>query len=306
MISNKLGRNVRPGAASLALLLILAITAGWWALALWPAGAIQPEWLVRTRAACFGSQPGGLPDLSGWILLIGQPLGMVGVLWVVWSDALRRDLAAARSQTIWRRAGITIFLASVGGMILLGSRVLPVTGFGQVTSSTPIGTPRPISIDGNDLILVDQSGVRQSLAASAGKAALVTFAFGHCTTVCPTIVYDLKRARQAAGHDDVPLIVVTLDPWRDTPERLTSLVQKWGLGPHDKVLSGQVQEVQDALDALSVTRSRDLTTGDIDHVATVLAMNQDGILVLRLDGGWDGVQVLLRTWPKSLGKAGST
>ena len=69
-----------------ALLLVLVITAAWWALALWPTGAAEPESLLRTRAACFGSTARGLPDARDWVLLIGEPLGMPGVLVVVCSS----------------------------------------------------------------------------------------------------------------------------------------------------------------------------------------------------------------------------
>ena len=47
-------RAGRPGLALLTLVAIIAITAAWWALALWPVGASAPEWLARTRSACFG------------------------------------------------------------------------------------------------------------------------------------------------------------------------------------------------------------------------------------------------------------
>ena len=43
-----------------ALGLILLITAGWWALALWPI-AVHPGWLARTREVCFGTGLDGLP-----------------------------------------------------------------------------------------------------------------------------------------------------------------------------------------------------------------------------------------------------
>ena len=36
---------------------IVLISAAWWALALWPAGDLPPEWLARTRAVCFGTRP---------------------------------------------------------------------------------------------------------------------------------------------------------------------------------------------------------------------------------------------------------
>jgi hypothetical protein len=58
------------------------------------------------------------------------------------------------------------------------------------------------------------------------------------------------------------------------------------------VLSGEVGEVETALDALDITRTRNLTTGDVGHVATVLWMDQ-GRVQARLDGGWSGVGALL-------------
>ena len=32
-----------------ALAVILGVTAAWWALALWPAGDVEPEWLARGK-----------------------------------------------------------------------------------------------------------------------------------------------------------------------------------------------------------------------------------------------------------------
>ena len=76
-----------------ALTAILAITASWWALALWPAAPTAPDWLLRTREVCFGTTPDGLPQAGGWILLIGQPIGMIALLMVIWPEELRAGIA---------------------------------------------------------------------------------------------------------------------------------------------------------------------------------------------------------------------
>jgi hypothetical protein len=76
----------------------LVVTAGWWALALWPVAGETPAWLLRARLVCFNAGESGLPDASGWLLLIGQPIGLLAVLMVVWGGAVRsglRSLAAA-------------------------------------------------------------------------------------------------------------------------------------------------------------------------------------------------------------------
>jgi cytochrome oxidase Cu insertion factor (SCO1/SenC/PrrC family) len=289
----------RPGAASLALLLILVITAAWWALALWPAGAVEPAWLMRTRAACFGSAPGGLPDAGGWILLIGEPIGMLGVLMAVWGGALRDDLRRMRTDPRWRFVMVGVGAVSLVGLAAFGQRVAFAAGLGAPPSASPSGTPSPVDIDVSAFILTDQQGRRTSLAGFQGGPVLLTFAFGHCTTVCPTILHDLLIARAAANRPEVPLLVISLDPWRDTPARLPSLASAWALGPEDRVFSGSVDEVERTLDALGVGRRRDGTTGNIDHAGTVMALDDRGHIVWRVDGGWGRVKELLAAMPPS-------
>lgn len=282
----------RPGFALHALLSLVVITLAWYALALWPAGAVEPEWLSRTRAACFGSEPGGLPNMGGWIVLAGEPLGMLAILLAVWGKSLRADLRVARARPGWRAlAGIVVLIVAIEGAVL-GSRVQrapdwrqPPNGDGG-TLQTRLNVAIPV------FSLTDQHGRRVSLAGYRGRPMLVTFAFGHCTTVCPTIVRDVVAARDATGRMDVRLVVVTLDPWRDTPDRLPTIALRWPLAFDDLILSGSVREVEAALDALGIGRRRDTTTGDIQHGGTVLLLDGRGAIVRRVDGG-RGVRTLL-------------
>jgi len=140
---------------------------------------------------------------------------------------------------------------------------------------------------------VDQHG-RATSFADLGGPAMVTFAFGHCTTVCPVIVNDLRAARHRAGRTDVPLVVITLDPWRDTPERLPTLAASWHLAAHDRALSGSVAEVNAALDALGVARRRNERTGEVDHATTLYIVGREGEIEWRGDGGVAGVEEALK------------
>src|SRR5690606_8405129 len=82
-----------------ALSFVLMVSAAWWAVALWPLPEAAPGWLQTARAVCFGARDAGLPSAGGWILLVGEPLGMLAAVFVVWRGAalgaLRR-LAAGR------------------------------------------------------------------------------------------------------------------------------------------------------------------------------------------------------------------
>ena len=143
------------------------------------------------------------------------------------------------------------------------------------------------------IVLTDQFGGRTPLAGLNRERVLVTFAFGHCGTVCPTLVHDLLAARGRRRHLTLPLVIVTLDPWRDTPERLPALAAQWGLAASDRILSGTVGEVEQSLDALGIARRRNEITGDIDHVGTVLLLDERGHIVWRVDGGWGRIEELL-------------
>jgi len=282
---NQSGRG-RAGPAVIALVAILAITVGWWALALWPAGPSPPAWLARTRSACFGAETGGLPDFGGWILLIGQPLGMIGFLLAGWRDSLRRDLARVFAARTWRVMGPILPLVVIVGILAIARKqaVDEILDAPPAALSTGI-VIRP-EVSAPDLVLVDQYGSKVALN-QVGKPVLVTFAYGHCVAVCPTIVHDLEAARARTERSDLPIFVVTLDPWRDTPERLSSIAAAWGFATdagEDRVLSGPIADVEQVLDRIGIGRRRDPDTGELDHSATVLLVDGDGRIAWRLDG----------------------
>ena len=285
-------RGGRPGAALIALVAILAITAVWWALALWSVGA-EPEWLARTRAACFGSPRGGLPDARGWLLLIGEPLGMLGMLIAGWRQSLMRDLRRVMAYQSWRLAGMGAVALMGVGVWAAGVQIARASTASAMSADGTVVQKR-LDIEPPIMSLTDQHGRPTSFAEFRGRTVLVTFAFGHCSTVCPVVANALRIARDGAKRPDVPIVVITLDPWRDTPDRLPTIADGWGLAAGDRVLSGDIAEVERVLDALGVGRRRDERTGDVTHGQTVLGVNGRGRIVWRADGGWNGVDQFLR------------
>lgn len=275
----------RPGLAFAALLAVVFITAAWWTLALWPVSATAPAWLMTTRSACFGTVGSGLPDAGGWILLIGEPLGMVAALAVVWGENLRADLLRLM-RARYARFGLLVLGAAVAtGVFAAGRRVASAkAGTGDERFAVMPPLPPRSSSAPPPLSLRDQHGGTTTLADARGGWTIVVFAFGHCETVCPLIVNDVLRARREQHAQDVRVFVVTLDPWRDTPDRLSAIAAGWGLGARDRVLSGEVVVVNQTLDAWGIARRRDANTGNIDHGSAVFVLNPDGNIAWRLDG----------------------
>lgn len=258
------------------------VTVAWWLLALAPAAG-EPEWLGRAREVCFDLGPDGLPGVSGWMLLIGQPLGMAAFLALVWPRPLCRGLAWIVDTGRGRVLGLVVMAAAVGGLAATGLRVARVAEARAAQVQLPPGMaaadhPRQ-DRQAPPLGLVNHTGTAVDWADLVGRPTVVTFAFGHCGDICPLVVENARSARDAVwGPDGAALIVVTLDPWRDTPDRLADLATRWHLGPGDHMLGGSVADVQGVLDAWNVARERDLSTGNITHPPLVSLVDAEGTI----------------------------
>lgn len=92
--------------------------------------------------------------------------------------------------------------------------------------------------------LTDQEGQLYTLADQRGKAVLLFFGYTHCPDVCPQTLVDFRRIKSALGPlaDRVQFVFVTLDPERDTPEKLKEYLEIFD--PSFVGLSGQPQELE--------------------------------------------------------------
>jgi len=271
--------------------MILVITAAWWALALWPSGEVPPEWLVRTRAVCFGARAGGSPDFGGWLFLFGEPVGMIVVLAVIGGRSLVADLQRVaawldRNRMIWSAVPALVLLAVISGASVAARPRTDSPGASPRSGMTVVDVAAPATM------LVDEHGSSISLGGLK-QPSIVTVAFAHCEIVCPTTVRHVMSARVAARRPSMPLYIVTVDPWRDTAERLPTIARQWALTSTDHVLSGNVAAVERTLDALSIGRARDRNTGNIAHAVVVLLLDGRGHVTHRLDGDASGLTALL-------------
>lgn len=289
--------NARDEAVALgALIALLAITAAWWALALWPVQD-SPEWLVRTRHACFGISASGLPDAGGWIGLIGGPLGMLAMLVLGWGREVRALTRRARTS---RAVALTLGGLVLGTILLLSGAGLRVRQAHAATAGTsaadgvpPDSYPR-LDRAAPPLALTAHDGRTRTLDDLRGRPVLVTFAYAHCETVCPVIVREVLAA-QAQLNGEAAVLVVTLDPWRDTPARLPDMARSWQVSAPDAwILGGTVEAVETVLDAWEVPRQRNERTGAVTHPSLVYVIDDDGRIAYAATGGVEALVSLVR------------
>jgi len=274
---------------------ILAVSTVWWGFALWQIPG-APEWVDRARAVCFNVDASGLPDAKGWLMLIGQPPSMVILFSVIWRTEAQNtldhfiDCRGGRMLLGWLVLGVSSMMMAASARVA-DARVPDVTLAGAEAPST---YPRLDRIWPDAAGLVAQDGLPFTHERLEGRPAFVTFAFGHCETVCPAVVHAARGAREQLGRE-LPIVVLTLDPWRDTPSRLPALVGQFMLDPAvDLMVSGDVEAVEAALDAWGIPRDRDTRTGDVTHPALVYLIDSDGTLAYASTGGPEQLSSLAR------------
>jgi protein SCO1 len=103
-----------------------------------------------------------------------------------------------------------------------------------------------------DQVLVDQEGRQRRLVQDViGKRiAIVNFVYTSCTTVCPVssaLFAQLQERLGPALGKDVVLVSITVDPVRDTPERLREFAARYGAGPGWVWLTGGKRELEAVL-----------------------------------------------------------
>jgi protein SCO1/2 len=105
--------------------------------------------------------------------------------------------------------------------IIICSLVAGCDGRAQFKSTDITGAPY-----GHTLELSDHTGKPRRLEDFRGKAVVLFFGFTHCPDVCPTTLADIAGAVKSLGADAerVQVLMVSVDPERDTPDALAKYV----------------------------------------------------------------------------------
>jgi protein SCO1 len=91
-------------------------------------------------------------------------------------------------------------------------------------------SPPPAPYPAPDLELEDLEGNRVNLASFRGRTTVVFFGYSNCPDVCPATLLNLSGAldrMSARDQDRLQVVFVTLDPERDTRERLRDWMENF-------------------------------------------------------------------------------
>ena len=152
---------------------------------------------------------------------------------------------------------------------------------------TAYGEPYPPA---PEFALTSGNGTEFRLSEMRGKIVLLFFGYTSCPDVCPTTMAELKAVTDKLGAEkskNVKVILVTVDPERDTPQRMQEYVNHFskdfiGLTESEPVLAkvwsdyGIFRQIVDEQSAAGY---------GIDHTARITLIDQDGNL--RASYGFD-------------------
>jgi protein SCO1/2 len=106
-----------------------------------------------------------------------------------------------------------------------------------------------------DVVLLDQDKREVHLKDDlvGDRIVVMGFVYTSCTTVCPVISAIMQKLQVQLGEragGEVQLISLSIDPLRDTPERLHEYASRFGAGPGWRWLTGSSEAVSETLKGL--------------------------------------------------------
>ncbi|MGA9395188.1 MAG: SCO family protein [Azonexus sp.] len=159
-------------------------------------------------------------------------------------------------------------------------------------------TPAPVSFHNTDLTgasfgrqftLSDHNGKMRSLADFKGKASVIFFGYTSCPDICPTMLSRLAEVMKVLGPEaeKVQVLFVSLDPERDSAERLKEFVP-W-FYPSFLGLRGDAAQIKAVSDEFRVFSSRREVGSELgyilDHSAGAYVFDPAGRLRLYIRDG---------------------
>lgn len=165
--------------------------------------------------------------------------------------------------------------ARLGCVLILGVLL------GACGSPTLRGTVIDPPFEAPDFVLTDQYGQPFQLSDQRGSVVLLFFGYTNCPDVCPTTLAIWRETYEALGEDanQVRFVYVTVDPERDTQERLATYLNAFS--PDFFGLSGTADELDAVYKSYGVFHEKQPSPGggddyEVAHTSTAVVIDPEG------------------------------
>lgn len=185
--------------------------------------------------------------------------------------------------------GVIALLVGLGlGWLILQSGFVPML--------SPAPAFNGFVLEGPDILgefeLIDGSGNAAFLSDYRGQVTVVYYGYTYCPDVCPSTMVELNDMLEAleSRSSQVQVMLVSVDPERDQPERLNEYVTYFN--PEFIGLTGTEEQLVAATVPYGIFYEKHGNTSSgnylIDHSAGVLVFDKDGYLRLMFPYGLSG------------------
>jgi protein SCO1/2 len=148
----------------------------------------------------------------------------------------------------------------------------------------------------DDFTLMASTGEPKSLTDFRGQYVVLYFGYTYCPDVCPTTMNDLKQMAAELGETrmkDVQVILISVDPERDTPEQLATYTGFFH--PSFIGMTGTVPEIQAVASQFGIFFERqpgsENTNYLVDHTSAVTVIDPEGYVRIIFPYGVSGADM---------------
>jgi protein SCO1/2 len=156
----------------------------------------------------------------------------------------------------------------------------PAAGNQTAGGANPTCFKRSSEAIGGPFQLTSADGKAVTEADFKGRKALVFFGYTYCPDVCPVTLFNLGKAMDSVAADKRPTtLFVSVDPERDTPEKLTQYIASNGFPKDIMGLTGTPEQLTGITQAFKTQYGRDEATGAsgylVSHSSILYLMDKD-------------------------------
>ena len=178
-----------------------------------------------------------------------------------------------------------VAIAAVAGLLASGVAAAPPAAAEEHRhKATEAAPPRGDSIYALSASLVDQSGRPVGLDLFRGRPVLISMFYATCPDSCPLLIADLQRIERELHpriRADLRIVLVSLDPARDTPEVLRALARARGVDESRWRLLRAPEDTVREIAAILGIKYRRLPGGNFNHSSVITLLSPDGVILTR-------------------------
>lgn len=168
-------------------------------------------------------------------------------------------------------------------LVLVANALCTLGAAGAAAVATPLPGNSVYQLQAT---LLDASGRPRQWSDFRGQPRIATMFYGSCPYMCPLIIESGKaidRSLTPAERARLGVVMVSLDPKRDSPAALTALAKKRGIDARRwTLLRPEPRDVRSLAAVLGI-KYRALADGEFNHTSVLILLDAEGRILARTE-----------------------